>query len=150
MIGTPEYMAPELAEGPFSTSCDIYALGVLLYQMVTGQLPFKGTTPLSVYWKHIQEQPAPPSLLNPAIPRAVNEVILCAMEKDPHRRFQTAQELAEAYKQAIQGTSIKPIVVRVLPLAQRVQINTSAMNTSAHLAERVSIHRPLRTIQVFC
>src|SRR5437588_553869 len=49
LIGTPEYMAPELAEEPFSTSCDIYALGVLLYQMLTGRVPFTGSTALSVY-----------------------------------------------------------------------------------------------------
>src|SRR2546428_4447782 len=57
LLGTPEYMAPELAEGPASTSSDIYALGVLLYQMVTGRVPFTAETPLAVYWKQIREQP---------------------------------------------------------------------------------------------
>src|SRR6266566_6568507 len=53
LMGTSEYMAPELTEKPASTSSDIYALGVLLYEMVTGQVPFRGSNPLAVYWKHI-------------------------------------------------------------------------------------------------
>jgi serine/threonine protein kinase len=119
LIGTPEYMAPELVDEAFSTSCDIYALGVLLYQMVTGEVPFKGSTPLSVYWKHIEEQPVLPSQINPDIPHPVEEVILCALEKDPRRRFHTAQELALAYKSAIHDKQIKSVAVRVLPLTQR-------------------------------
>jgi serine/threonine protein kinase len=135
LIGTPEYMAPELAEEAFSTSCDIYALGVLLYQMVTGQVPFKGSTPLSIYWKHVQEQPVLPSLLNPAIPHPVDEVILCALEKDPHRRFHTAQELALAYKNALHSAHTKPIAIRILPLAHRGRADSSALG---------AINRPLR------
>ncbi len=127
LIGTPEYMAPELAEEAFSKSCDIYALGVLLYQMVTGQMPFTGSTPLSVYWKHIQEQPVVPSLLNPAIPHSVEEVILCALEKDPRRRFSSAKELADAYLQAIHGAPTKPIRIRVLPLVQGGLVDTSVV-----------------------
>jgi serine/threonine protein kinase len=105
LIGTPEYMAPELAELPATTSSDIYALGVLLYQMLTGQVPFRGSTPLSIYWKHIQERPTPPSRLNPAISYGVEQVILCALEKDPTRRFQSAQAMAEAYTRALQASS---------------------------------------------
>jgi len=145
LIGTPEYMAPELAEEPFSTSCDIYALGVLLYQMVTGEVPFKGSTPLSVYWKHIQEQPVPPSLLNPAIPPPVEGVILCAMEKDPRRRFQTAQELAQAYMQAIHAAHTKPIRIRVLPLAQRRLADKSVMGTKELKDASQAPLRSLRT-----
>src|SRR5438105_3175864 len=83
LIGTPEYMAPELTEEPATTSSDIYAVGILLYQMLTGRVPFKGGTPLSIYWKHIKEQPIPPSLLNPAISYPVEQVILHALEKNP-------------------------------------------------------------------
>lgn len=101
LLGTPEYMAPELAEGPATTTSDIYALGILLYQMVTGRVPFTAETPLAIYWKQIREQPIPPSRLNPAIPRPVEEVILRALEKDPRRRFKTALALAYAYMQAL-------------------------------------------------
>jgi serine/threonine protein kinase len=103
LIGTPEYIAPELTQGPGSASSDIYALGIVLYQMLTGQVPFKANTPIAVCWKHVLEPPVPPSLLNSTITPAIEQVILCALEKDPGRRFQNAQALAFAYKQALQA-----------------------------------------------
>ena len=101
LLGTPEYMAPELAEGPATTSSDLYALGILLYQMLTGQLPFTGETPVAVYWKQIRDDPPPPTQLNPVIPRAVERVILRALEKQPGQRYQSANELVQAYLNAI-------------------------------------------------
>ena len=101
LLGTPEYMAPELADGPASMSSDLYALAVLLYQMVTGQLPFTGDTSLAVFLKQMYEQPIPPSRLNPAIPPGVEKVILRALDKDPRRRYQTPRGLAHAYLRAV-------------------------------------------------
>lgn len=101
LLGSPEYMAPELVDEPASTSSDIYALGIVLYEMLTGRVPFKGATPLGVCWKHLQEQPLYPSLLNPAIPHPIEQVILCTLEKDPHRRFKSARALVHAYKSAL-------------------------------------------------
>jgi serine/threonine protein kinase len=101
LLGTPEYMAPELSEGPATTSSDLYALGILLYQMVVGQVPFSGETPIAVYWKQIRDEPPPPSQINPAIPRSIERVILRALEKQPGRRYQTANELAQAYINAL-------------------------------------------------
>src|SRR5947209_16793186 len=101
LLGTPEYMAPELAEGPATTSSDLYALGILLYQMLTGQLPFTGETPIAVYWKQIRDDPPLPTQLNPVIPRAVERVILRALEKQPGQRYQSANELVQAYLNAI-------------------------------------------------
>jgi serine/threonine protein kinase len=104
LIGTPEFMAPELADRPESVSSDIYALGVLLYQMLTGRTPFTGSTPISVYWKHLRELPAPPSHLNPAISHAVEQVILCALNKDPQHRFPSAKAMAQAYEKALKAS----------------------------------------------
>ncbi len=101
LIGTPEYMAPELAEEEASPRCDIYALGVLLYYMLTGRVPFKASTPMGVYLKHIRELPTPPAELNPAIPAPVEQVILRAMDKNPQQRYQSAQELSQGYQQAL-------------------------------------------------
>jgi serine/threonine protein kinase len=101
LMGTPEYMAPELADGHASISSDLYALGILLYQMVTGQLPFTGETPLAVYMRQMHELPVPPSRLNPAISEDVDQVILRALDKDPRRRFQTPDALAQAYLKSV-------------------------------------------------
>jgi serine/threonine protein kinase len=103
LIGTPEYMAPELVEEPATTSSDIYALGILLYQLLTGKVPFKGSTPVSIYCKHIQELPTPPSLLNPTISKQVEEIVLRALEKKPRDRFKTVAEMALAYGMALKG-----------------------------------------------
>lgn len=112
LIGTPEYMAPELVDLPASVSSDIYALGVLLYQMLTGRVPFTGSTPVAICLKHIQEQAVPPSLLNPLIPPAIEVVVLHALEKDPDRRFQNAHDLLLAYQEAFKS-EMSAMTVRV-------------------------------------
>jgi serine/threonine protein kinase len=101
LLGTPEYMAPELAKGPATTSSDIYALGVLLYQMVTGQVPFSGETPIAVYFKQLHDAPPLPSALNPEIPPSIERVILRALDKDPRRRYRTAEAVAHAFHKAL-------------------------------------------------
>ncbi|HEX9135128.1 MAG TPA: protein kinase, partial [Ktedonobacteraceae bacterium] len=106
LMGTPEYMAPELADGLASTSSDLYALGILLYQMVTGRLPFTGDTALAVYLRQMHEQPLPPSRLNPTISQHVEQVILRALDKDPRRRFQTPNDLAQAYQEALHAKAL--------------------------------------------
>src|SRR2546421_9689331 len=123
LIGTPEYIAPELTQGPGSASSDIYALGIVLYQMLTGQVPFKANTPIAVCWKHVLEPPVPPSLLNSTITPAIEQVILCALEKDPGRRFQNAQALAFAYKQALQAR----------PRLQTLQLAAPHIRYKAHV-----------------
>jgi len=102
LIGTPDYMAPELIDKPESVSSDIYSLGILLYHMLTGQPPFRGTTPLEILWEHVHERPIPPSQLNPAITLPVENVILRAIHKNPNKRYPNAKAMAEAYRDALQ------------------------------------------------
>ena len=101
LIGTPDYMAPELIEEPESVSSDIYSLGILLYHMLTGQPPFSGTTPIAILYKHAYEQPIPPSQLNPTITLPIERVILRALHKNPKQRFSSAWELSLAYTNAM-------------------------------------------------
>jgi serine/threonine protein kinase len=111
LIGTPDYMAPELIDKPESVSSDLYSLGILLYHMLTGQPPFRGGSPLAVLSKHVRELPIPPSHLNPAITPAVEQVILRALHKDPQQRFPDAKALAQAYTNALhssQQTKVPP------------------------------------------
>ena len=100
VMGTPIYMAPELCYGHASISSDVYALGILLYQMLTGQAPFEGTDSWGVCMRQIEEQPMHPSSLNPTISQAVEQVILCALEKDVALRFPTIAAFSNAYEKA--------------------------------------------------
>jgi eukaryotic-like serine/threonine-protein kinase len=102
MIGTPEYMAPEQSNGESDHRSDIYSLGVILYQMLTGRVPFTAESPVAISLKHIQHAPPPPGTLNRAIPASIEAVILKALEKDPQARYQQAQEFSHAYWQALQ------------------------------------------------
>src|SRR5579859_3236316 len=102
MVGTPEYMAPEQSNGLHDYRSDIYSLGVILYQMLTGRVPFMADSPVAISLKHIQIEPTPPSTLNSDIPLCVEEVILKAMAKNPAERYQEAQVLAAAYWKVVQ------------------------------------------------
>ncbi len=102
MVGTPEYMAPEQSNGEHDYRSDIYSLGIVLYQMLTGRVPFTAESPVAISLKHIQSQPPLPRQLNPEIPQSIEDVILKALEKDPNERYQEARILSAAYKKALQ------------------------------------------------
>jgi serine/threonine protein kinase len=122
VIGTPQYMAPEQARGePVSQQTDVYALGIVLYQMCTGQLPFNADTPLAIAMKHASEPLPPPTAINPNIPEEVGKVLIRALEKRPEDRFASARELSQAFDRALQlvydpkAGALKPGVKRAHP-----------------------------------
>jgi serine/threonine protein kinase len=103
VIGTPQYMAPEQARGePVSEKTDVYALGIVLYQMCTGQLPFDADTPLAIAMKHTSEPLPRPTLINPNIPQEVGKVLIRALEKKPEDRYISAIALSEAFERALE------------------------------------------------
>ncbi len=93
-IGSVHYFSPEHARGGFTDAkSDLYSLGVVMYEMVTGRVPFDADTPVSVALKHMQEQPEEPIEVNPNVPIAINKIIMRALQKDTTLRYQTATEM---------------------------------------------------------
>jgi eukaryotic-like serine/threonine-protein kinase len=99
-LGTVQYYAPEQAQGEIvSPAADVYALGIVMYEMLTGRTPFDGDTPVAVAMQHIQDLPTPPSHLNAAIPSALEGVILRCLEKVPEMRYRDGSVLARALEE---------------------------------------------------
>lgn len=94
IIGSVHYFSPEQAKGEITgEKSDIYSLGIVLYEMVTGRLPFEGDSPISIALKHIQTEPEPPSTFNPSIPDSLEKIILKAIQKDPQKRYDNVGSL---------------------------------------------------------
>ncbi len=109
ICGTPYYMSPEQARGEeLDGRTDLYSMGVILYEMLTGEIPFHGATPVEVIAKHLTEKPKPLREVRPDlnIPPKLEQVVMKALEKDRNRRFSSAQEMADALKQAIAEESL--------------------------------------------
>lgn len=103
-LGSVHYFSPEHARGGFTDAkSDLYSLGVVMYEMVTGEVPFDADTPVSVALKHMQEEPEEPIEINPKVPEAVNKIILKAMQKDTTLRYQSATEMLKDLKQALKN-----------------------------------------------
>ena len=101
-IGSVHYFSPEHAKGGYTDEkSDIYSLGVVMYEMLTGQVPFDADTAVSVALKHMQEEPIEPMELNPDIPKAVNDIIIKAMQKDTGLRYQSATEMLNDINMAL-------------------------------------------------
>ena len=103
-IGSVHYFSPEHARGGYTDAkSDIYSLGVVMYEMLTGRVPFDADTPVSVALKHMQEEPVEPKEINPNIPESINKIIMKALKKDPMQRYQTSMELLLDLKQALKN-----------------------------------------------
>ena len=142
LSGTPAYMSPEQGQGERGDErSDIYSLGVMLYEMVTGVVPYDGDTPFAVIMKHISEPLPLPTRLNPNIPESIERVILKAMSKSPEDRYQTAGEMARALRDAIgvaPGEESLPLTI-VAPKPEIHQIDhTTGFVTAAERASTMA------------
>ncbi|MDQ4018998.1 MAG: PASTA domain-containing protein, partial [Actinomycetota bacterium] len=106
---TAQYLSPEQARGaPVTAASDLYSVGIVLYEMLTGKTPFNGDTPVEIAMKHLNEAPRPPSELRPEVPPELDQIVLRALAKDPHERYQTAEEFSADLDRLEAGLPVAP------------------------------------------
>jgi eukaryotic-like serine/threonine-protein kinase len=155
-LGSLNYMSPEQVRGSeVDARSDLYSFGVSLYEMVTGQLPFRGNSNYSVMSAHIEQPPPPPINLRPDLPQVLNEIILMSMAKDPQERFQSADAFANALKTVLAGAAqpatrpaaaalpVSAPTSRVQPASAPTEPATVAAAPAAEQAPLSSGHRGL-------
>ncbi len=139
VMGTAQYISPEQAQGlPVDGRSDIYSLGIVLYEMLTGRVPFDDDNPLTVAYRQVRDDPVPPSLLEPSISPTMTSVVMKALAKNPANRYQTAQELKADLLRFLEGipvtaTPVMPVApaAAVMPVAPGGDMAAPVMPTSA-------------------
>jgi len=107
IIGTAQYLSPEQARGaPVDQTSDLYSTGIVLYELLTGGVPFNGETPVEIAMKHLSQVPAPPSSHRPEIPRDLDYVALRALAKDPADRYHSAEEMDSDLERIARGIGV--------------------------------------------
>jgi eukaryotic-like serine/threonine-protein kinase len=109
IIGTAQYLSPEQARGGvIDHRSDLYSVGVVLYELLTGTVPFVGDTPVEIAMKHLSSVPDPPSARRPELPVALDQIVLRALAKDPDERYQTAEEMDAELARVAEGLPVSP------------------------------------------
>jgi YVTN family beta-propeller protein len=143
IVGTLEYVAPEQITGePLDERSDVYSLGCVLYESLTGQAPFPRATDVALLWAHVHEEPTPPSQVRPELPRELDTVSARALAKEPGRRYRSAGELVSATRSALRLVEAPPPARRrsraLLAAAAALALLAAAAALSAFLATRDS------------
>jgi serine/threonine-protein kinase len=130
IMGTAQYLSPEQARSaPVTAASDLYSTGVVLYEMLTGKVPFTGDSAIEIAMKHVNELPAAPSTLRPEIPPDLDQIVLRALAKDPDDRYQTAEEFIEDLERLEAG----------LPIARATSAAATAVLAGAALGEATEL-----------
>jgi beta-lactam-binding protein with PASTA domain len=109
IVGTAQYLSPEQARGaPVDQRSDLYSLGIVLYEMLTGNVPFTGDTPVEIAMKHLSQVPEPPSKLRPQVPHDLDAVVMRAIAKDPDQRYGSAEEMEADLARVARGVAVSP------------------------------------------
>jgi serine/threonine-protein kinase len=142
VVGTAAYMAPEVTRSNrVDLRSDIYSVGIVLYEMITGRVPFEGTNAIGVLMKHVNEPVPPPSDLNPTVPPPIEALVARALEKDPNNRYQNAVEMRAALHTALlqierssqQTSTTRPTPVFTPPLQTQPAVSLPAVETTPDL-----------------
>jgi serine/threonine-protein kinase len=142
VMGTATYFSPEQAQGQaIDQRSDVYALGVVLYEMVTGRPPFQGDNPVAIAYQHVQETPVPPAQLNPDVPTDLQAVILRALAKRPEDRYSTANELRADLLRFREGRT--PVATTMAVPAAAAQ--ATAVHQTTVAADRTAVASPVAT-----
>lgn len=157
-IGSVHYFSPEHARGGYTDAkSDIYSLGVVMYEMLTGRVPFDADTPVSIALKHMQEKPVEPMKLNPSIPFAINKIIMKAMEKEPSLRYQNATEMLKDLSMALkdpEGGFVKSnaeklqYTQRVPVLGEEPQVEVKKDDKKGKLAKYFAEHPTAKKVWI--
>lgn len=132
IIGTAHYISPEQAQGGMiGSTTDIYSLGVVLYEMLTGELPFRGENPVAVALKHIHETPMPPRSVYSAVPESLEAIIIKAMAKNPADRYQSAMEMQADLKRFQEGLPIKVVATPPPKISKEEEISRTMVGRRA-------------------
>ncbi len=132
LVGTPIYISPEQALGQHSDwRCDLYSLGIILYEITTGVTPFRGDTTIAIIMQHVHELPTPPTLINPQITQSVSEVILKSIAKRPEDRFDSAMAMTTALAQAL---NIRVPGLQSTPNTSAISLSGPTIQPTPHLS----------------
>jgi serine/threonine-protein kinase len=133
IVGTAQYLSPEQARGaPVDQRSDIYSLGIVLYEMLTGEVPYTGEAPVEIAMKHLSSIPEPPSTIRPEVPHDLDAVVMRALAKDPEQRYATAEEMDSDLGRIARGLSVS----RKTEEAMTQVIAGAGVATAATVVER--------------
>ena len=134
IIGTAQYLSPEQARGgAIDHRSDLYSVGVVLYELLTGTVPFAGDTPVEIAMKHLSSVPEPPSVRRPDVPEALDQIVLRALAKDPDERYQTSEEMDAELARVAEGL---PVSAETAEAATQVLAGAGAIDTAATAISR--------------
>ena len=136
IIGTAQYLSPEQARGaPVDQTSDLYSTGIVLYELLTGSVPFTGETPVEIAMKHLSQAPLPPSTHRPEVPRDLDYVVLRALAKDPAERYRSAEDMDSDLERIARGIGVS---------AETAEAATSVLSRT-EVADALTTVRPAKT-----
>ncbi|WP_043619802.1 Stk1 family PASTA domain-containing Ser/Thr kinase [Nonomuraea candida] len=144
VIGTAQYLSPEQARGErVDARSDIYSTGCVLYELLTGQPPFTGDSPVAIAYQHVREEPIPPSQIDPEIPQWADAIVLKAMAKDPAHRYQNAGEMRADIQRAMSGMPVDAQTMAMTSnFGQGTRMMTAAQAAQGPATQRTSAVPP--------